>query len=381
MKAGEPSRIVQSEDAGDIFRMLLEFAPDPTIVVRGDQSITLVNQQAERLFGYEREEMLGQPLEILLPERYCHTHAGHFTDYFANPEFRAMSSGLELYAVKKDGSEFPVEISLRPLTTDDGLLISSTIRDVSDHINAKKKIEQLNSELEIRVDERTRELGIANQELEAFAYSVSHDLRAPLRIINGYVEALLEDMGKELDGASRNYLDRIAAGIRRMGQLIDDMLKLARLSRGELDRKSTDLSQIAAVIALELESSAPDRGVEFRIAEGAIVNCDERLMSIVLQNLIGNAWKFTVGRDAAVIEFGSVGQDGGTVYYIRDNGAGFNMAYSDKLFTAFQRLHRAEDFEGTGIGLATVKRVMDRHGGHVWAESVEGQGTTIFFQS
>jgi signal transduction histidine kinase len=223
------------------------------------------------------------------------------------------------------------------------------------------------------------ELQIANKELEAFSYSVSHDLRAPLRAIDGFSRIVLEDNTGQLDTEGRNNLGRVRAASQRMGRLIDDLLLLSRLSRSEMRRTRVDLSALARTLAEDLQKQQPDRRVEFVIEPGLTANADAGLIRVVLENLLGNAWKFTGKRDQAKIEFGRTTHEGAPAFFVRDNGVGFDMTYADKLFGAFQRLHSTADFPGTGIGLATVQRIIHRHGGRVWAESKSGQGATFYF--
>jgi signal transduction histidine kinase len=236
-----------------------------------------------------------------------------------------------------------------------------------------RQLEDANRDLE----ETNRELEATNKELEAFSYSVSHDLREPLRSIEGFSQILLEDYARGLDEEARGYLGRVRAASRRMATLIDDLLDLSRVTRSALARRSVDLSAIASEVAAELRKSRPGREVEFVISDGLTANADPRLLRIALENLLGNAFKFTEKQPRAVVEFGVT--DGSPVYYVRDNGVGFDMAYAAKLFGAFQRLHPSEDFEGTGIGLATVQRIVQRHGGMVWAEGEVGKGATFYF--
>jgi DNA-binding response OmpR family regulator len=248
----------------------------------------------------------------------------------------------------------------------------------------------LQKELEVAAANSARELAEArsafveelqrkNKELEAFSYSVSHDLRAPLRSIDGFSQILLLDYADKLDAKGKEHLGRVRAATQRMGELIDDLLQLSRVGRSELSRARVNLSGIARTVANELSKNDPNRKVAFEIQDGLFDDADSQLMKVVLENLVGNAWKFTSKVTAARIKFGAEQRDGRTVYFVRDNGAGFNMEYSEKLFNAFQRLHADADFPGTGIGLATVYRVVDRHGGRIWAESVVGQGATFYF--
>lgn len=254
-----------------------------------------------------------------------------------------------------------------------------TMTDVHDRRLADEEIRRLNTELEQRVRLRTAQLEAANKELEAFSYSVSHDLRTPLRGIDGFSRALLEDYAEVLGDKGREYIERTCAGAQRMAQLIDDLLNLSRLNRSEMAVESVDLSARATAILDELAGSQPDRRVDARVEEGMVVSGDSRLLHIALENLLRNAWKFTRRRSAAMIEVGRSQKDGQTIFFVRDNGAGFDMAYSAKLFGAFQRLHGVADFEGTGVGLATVQRIIDRHGGRIWAEAEVEKGATFYF--
>jgi signal transduction histidine kinase len=248
--------------------------------------------------------------------------------------------------------------------------------DLAEHAN------QMASRLERSTRERKRfetELQVSNHELEAFSYSVAHDLRAPLRGINGLSRALLEDASDRLDDDGKDYLQRIAAGSLRMGLLIDALLTLSRVSRVELQRETVNLTRLADGVMSSLRASQPERTVEFVNQENVVSHGDATLLRALLDNLLGNAWKFTGGRPDARITFGSERKDGAVVYTVSDNGAGFDMAYADKLFAPFQRLHKVSEFAGTGIGLATVQRIVRRHGGDIWAEGAVGRGATFYF--
>ena len=258
------------------------------------------------------------------------------------------------------------------------MLVNSRIQ--AEHVGhqleaANRQLENTNRDLE----ETNRELEGANRELETFSYSVSHDLRSPLRSIEGFSQILLEDHAKGLDEEARGYLGRVRAASRRMALLIDDLLDLSRVTRSSLTRQTVNLSALAREMAAEIEKSQPDRRVRFVIADGLAVRGDTRLLGVMLENLLGNAFKFTQKEKEATVEFGAVTRNGGVAYFVRDNGVGFDEAYATKLFGAFQRLHGPEEFEGTGIGLATVQRIVQRHGGTVWAEGEVGEGASFFF--
>ena len=251
--------------------------------------------------------------------------------------------------------------------------------DITERKKAELEVLRLNADLEQRVRDRTAQLESANKELEAFAYSVSHDLRAPLRGIDGWSMALLEDYAEQLDEGARKYLDRVRSETQRMGALIDDMLNLSRVSRSEMNFVSVNLSQIASGITSALREANPQRAIEFTIQPQLLVRGDAHLLGIALTNLLSNAVKFTGKRGTAAIEFGKLGSENEATYFVRDNGAGFDMTYADLLFKAFQRLHKASEFPGTGVGLATVQRIIGRHGGRIWAESRPNLGATFFF--
>jgi light-regulated signal transduction histidine kinase (bacteriophytochrome) len=254
-------------------------------------------------------------------------------------------------------------------------LIFAVARDITDQRTVNETIQKLNEDL-IR---RTNQLETSNKELESFSYSVSHDLRAPLRSMDGFSQALLEDYSDRLDNQGRDYLQRVRSASQRMAQLIDDLLLLSRITRTDMRQEEVNLSDLAAEAAQNLSQAAPHRQIDFLIQPELRANGDTRLLRQVFDNLLNNSCKFTEKHSTAKIEFGLAPNGGKPAYYIRDDGAGFDMAYSNKLFGAFQRLHSFEDFKGTGIGLATVQRIIQRHGGRIWAESVVEKGATFYF--
>jgi PAS domain S-box-containing protein len=363
------------------FRGLLEFAPDAFVIVNREGRIILVNAQTEKLFGYVREELIGQSVEMLMPEGFRSQHVGHRTQYATDPRPRAMGACLDLLARRKDGSNVSIDISLGSLMAGDEMLMTAAVRDITEHKQALAEIRKLNAELEHRVVERTSELEATNKELEAFSYSVSHDLRAPLRAIDGFSRILMEEYAPHLPEEAGRYLRLVRSNTQAMGHLVDDLLAFARLSRQPLKKQLVAPADLVRQCLDELRSEQEGRGVKITIGALPVCQADPALLKQVWINLLANALKFTREREIAFIEIGSRTDDarpGEPVYFVKDNGTGFDMQYADKLFGVFQRLHRAEDYEGTGVGLAIVQRIIHRHGGRVWADAAVGHGATVY---
>lgn len=479
---------------------LLESAAQGIIGVKADGRIAIVNSMTERLFGYTRAELLGEPMEILIPEGKRDVHRTHRTSFQSNPNPRPMGLGLELAGRRKDGSEFRAEVSLSWVETEEGRLsvafitditarrraeeslrdqaemldlaqdpiftwnsegvirhwnhgaealygftaqeaigrvvrdllqtklavpgdgfepdlvqggawigeieyttkagnrvvvesrmvvyqralgdrlILETNRDITERKRVAEEIAILNASLERRVHDRTSQLEAANKELEAFAYSVSHDLRAPLRGIDGWSMAFLEDYGAQCDERGKSYLNRVRSETQRLGQLIDDLLEFSRVTRLQIAHRPVNLTALANKITGRLLDFETTREIQFVIEPDLRAEGDESLLAVVLTNLFENAVKFTKGRSPAIIEFGQVNSESGPEFFVRDNGVGFDMRYAHNLFGVFQRLHKASEFAGTGIGLATVARIINRHGGSIRAESKIGEGAVFYFR-
>lgn len=363
------------------FARVLEATAEAVISIDALQQIILFNHSAERIFGYSAEEMLGQQLDRLLPPSVIGRHHRYIQDFAEGADIsRGMGERrTELSAKRKDGTIFPIDASISKLTEGDQIILTVFIRDITEQKQAEDAMMRMNEELEQRVEERTLQLQAANKELEAFSYSVSHDLRAPLRAVDGFSLALLEDYQDTLDEEGQEFLGLIRTESQRMGQLIDDLLALSRLTRTKLNYQEVEMSAMAEEIASELIRANENRNVEF-IIEPNLRDCaDVNLVRIALYNLLQNAWKYSSKQENATIEFGLQGDNGTREYFVKDDGVGFKMDYVHKLFGAFQRLHSVSEYEGTGIGLATVQRIIHQHGGSVRAEGALNEGATFYF--
>ncbi len=365
---------VALRESEERFNAAFQFTPvSMAILTLDDLRFLDVNKAFQELYGYSREELLGRTADEVAMWVDPVVHEAVHSRLRDGEQVRDLEARFRC----RDGSLRWVSYSGELVILNGRPCLLSVGLDVTGRVAADAEIRHLAESLERRVKERTQQLEAAHKEMEAFSYSVSHDLRAPLRSIDGFSRVLMEDCSHQLDEEGRHYLERIHHGARRMGALIDDLLKLSRTSRAELSLMPCDLSGLCRRIAGDLAGRDPQRSVEVSIQPGLMASADPRLMEVALENLLGNAWKFTSRRREARIEIGSGPEQG--LFFIRDNGAGFDMAYADKLFDAFQRLHPVTEFEGTGIGLAIVQRIIHRHGGRVWAEAEPGLGAAFFF--
>jgi PAS domain S-box-containing protein len=351
------------------FRLMVSNVKDYAILMLDPEGHVISwNEGAERLKGYRAEEIIGQHFSVFYPAE--DVQSGKPTMELQEAAKHGHFEDEGSWRIRKDGSRFWANIIITALRDEQNRLrgFGKVTRDITE----RKRIEE-------EIAHRSAELEAANRELEAFSYSVSHDLRAPLRGIDGFSQALLEDYGSKLDATGQDYLQRVREATKRMGLLIDDLLSLSRMTRAEMHRESIDLSQMAITIASELHSGQPERKVDFVVDPRLHAEGDTRLLRVVLENLIGNSWKFTSRQESGCIEFGRTEANGDSAFFVRDNGAGFDQTHAGKLFGAFQRLHAMSEFPGTGIGLATVQRIIHRHGGKVWAEGAVGKGATVYF--
>ena len=357
----------------DRHRTILQTAIDGLWLTDMQGRLLEVNEAYCRMSGYSAQELLAMRISDLEVAETADDTAAHMQKVMAQGEDR-----FESRHRRKDGNILDIEVSVQYRPIDGGRFVAF-IQDITERKRQDDALRHLNEALEQRIEERTHDLQLANAELEAFSYSVSHDLRAPLRAVEGFSSLLESEYAERLDERGKDYFRRLRGGASRMARLIDDLLDLSRISRQEMHRGPINLSALAREAAEELQAQEPERRVEWVIAPDLSAQGDSGLMRIVLQNLIGNAWKYSSKREFARIEFGAGRWNGSPAFFVRDNGEGFDMAGVDKLFGAFQRLHSVEEFPGSGIGLATVARVIRRHGGAVGAEGKVHEGATFYF--
>jgi len=360
-----------------IARTMFELAPDALLLVDGEGRIVRANDEMEALTGYTPTELLGQGVELLVPERYRSGHVELRREFMERPERRSMGLGRELAVRHADGGEVPAEIALAPVALRGGRQVMVAFKDMTHRVRMRRDLER-----------RARLLEDTNRELEAFSYSVSHDLRAPLRAIHGFSQILEEDYAEDLPEEARRYLSLVRTSSTKMGRLIDDLLSFARLGRAPLRRQEVRLDELVrssfedVAWTLADGESPAESACRAELVVGELPTCraDQALLEQAIVNLLANAVKFSRHAEHPVVEVGCADdRAGGPVLFVRDNGVGFDPRNADKLFGVFQRLHREEEFEGTGVGLALVQRILHRHGGRIWAESEPGAGATFYF--
>jgi PAS domain S-box-containing protein len=360
------------------FRLIVETAQEGVWTIDTEWRTTYVNHYMANMLGYTVEEMTGRHLFSFVAPESQEPARKSLEQGAQAPRAHAKDRAF----LRKDGSLLWTSVSTTPMFDEEGHYIGSLamVTDITQRRAAEEQVRQLNAELERRIAERTAQLEFSNRELEAFAYTVAHDLRSPLRSIASFSDALAEDCACEINPVGQDYLRRITGGARRMAELIDGLLALSRINSTALTARQCDLSAMARTVLEQLQALQPGRSVRVTIQEGLMDQGDPQLLRSVFENLLGNAWKFTRERPQAEIEFSATrGERGRWIYRVRDNGAGFDMAFRDKLFGVFQRLHSQQEFEGNGVGLATVQRIIRRHGGRIWGEGQPGQGASFFF--
>ncbi|MFN3650121.1 MAG: PAS domain S-box protein [Armatimonadota bacterium] len=359
--------ITEHRKAEERFRALLEAAPDAMIVVDRSGRISLVNSQVEQLFGYTREELLGEAIEILIPERYRAAHPSRREEYHREPRLRPMGSGLELFARRKDGTEFPVEISLSPIQSEEGTSVISTIRDVTAQKEAQRALARQASDLRR-----------SNAELEQFAYVASHDLQEPLRMVASYTQLLARRYRGKLDQDADEFIEFTVDGVKRMQELINDLLAYSRVGTHGREFAPVDCNRILERVLDNLQVAIEEREAEISVQPLPEVRGDASQLLQLFQNLVGNAIKFQKPGERPRVEVAAASEEEGWHFTVRDNGIGIEPEYAERIFLIFQRLHSRSDFPGTGIGLAICKKIVERHGGGIWVES-SGSGSAFHF--
>ena len=366
--------LVELEQAETKFRTIIESAPDAIVIVNEFGHIFLVNKQTEKLFGYRREELFNKSIEILIPQRYRDKHTGYREDYTASPKVRAMGIGLDLYGLKKNGEEIPIEVSLSPLEMSEGKFIASTIRDFSEQKKIASEIKTANA----RLNQYAKELERSNVELKQFAYVVSHDLQAPLRNISGFVQLLKRTYEGQIDEQADSWIERTVNNTKRMQTIINDILSYSRVDSRARPFENVDLNKIFDEVLIILESSISDAKAVVTKDKLPVIWGDSSQLIQIFQNIIGNGIKYNKSEFPSV-HVTSKEENKHFTILISDNGIGIDSQYYERIFEIFQRLHTYKDYPGTGIGLAICRRIVERHGGEIWIESEMGKGSKFYF--
>lgn len=358
----------------ETIRKLLDAAPDAIVIVNQQGAIVVANSQAETVFGYKHEELIGKPVEILVPHRMAGAHVAKRDSYMEHPRVRPMGAGLQLFGLRKDGSEFPADIKLSPWTTEEGDFVISIIRDVTE----RHRTEQILRDNEEILRKKAEDLKRSNEELEQFAYVASHDLQEPLRMVGSFTQLLAQRYRGKLDAEADQYISFAVDGSKRMQALIQDLLVFSRLGTRGKPFEETDCDQILDHVLGALRFSIEENKATVTHDPLPTVQGDPVQLAQLLQNLIGNALKFH-GESAPHVHISAERIDGEWQFSVRDNGIGIDPRYFERIFVIFQRLHGRDKYQGTGIGLAVCKKIVQRHGGRIWVQSEAGKGTAFFF--
>jgi len=370
--------ITEKKKAEEKFKALLDSAPDAMVVVNSEGKIVLINIQTERIFGYKRDELLGQKVEVLIPERYEEKHLQHRKNFFTSARTRNMGAGLQLFGKKKDGTEFPVEISLSPLQTEEGILVSAAIRDISEKKQLEDQIREANITLEKKVLQRTAELESKNKELEQFAYVASHDLREPLTTTSGFIELFRKKYKGKLDADADKMLDYLLQSNERMKVLIKDLLDYSRIGR-KTELQHVDCNTVLKDVIADLGNAIQRVKAMIHVEPLPVLNGYPTELKLLFQNLISNSLKFRKHSEAPVVAISAEKKKGSWQFCVKDNGIGIDEKHRERIFIIFQRLHTRSEYEGSGIGLAHCKKIVELHGGNIWVESVYGEGASFCF--
>jgi PAS domain S-box-containing protein len=362
----------------ELLRVYLDSTEDAIFVLCDEMKFLVCNRKMEQWLGKAESELTEHNKRTPIPNLLGNNDSLKIFIESFHQTLADKSSRFECYLEPAEGEKRWAEIQLNKVQVESGDMVIVVARDISERKASEIELDKFRASLEDQVKMRTAALEIANQELDTFFFSVSHDLRTPLRAINGYSQILQENFNEHLNDEAKGYLGKVRDTSQYMGVLIDELLKLSRINRAELDITCVDLSRLAGKIGKHIQELEPLRKAKIIIQPGLETQGDTKLLRIALENLLSNSWKYTEDTNAVEIEVGSIQSDGETVFYVKDNGSGFDMAYADKLFNVFERLHGRE-IEGNGIGLSTVKRIIDRHNGRIWAKSAPKEGATFYF--